>query len=127
MEYIKRNVLVIALLALTGWNTMQIDEVRGVAYNTLGATYNCTYSVTFGVPGAFAKTREYVVGDVPNGHARTTRTRHRRADRTIGGIADAPTLARALRRRPHGRAGRAAVVVSHVRRPRLSVAFGGGG
>ena len=39
MEYVKRNALVIVLLALTGWNTMQIDEVRGVAYKTLGETY----------------------------------------------------------------------------------------
>ena len=39
MEYIKRNALVIVLLALTGWNTMQIDEVRTVAYGTKMQTY----------------------------------------------------------------------------------------
>lgn len=28
MEYIKRNALVIALMALTGWNTLQISETK---------------------------------------------------------------------------------------------------
>ena len=40
MEYIKRNALVIVLLALTGWNTMQIDEARSFAAKALSETYN---------------------------------------------------------------------------------------
>ena len=39
MEYIKRNALVIVLLALTGWNTDRIDAVERVALATLSETY----------------------------------------------------------------------------------------
>lgn len=40
MEYIKRNALVIVLLVLTGWNTMQIDAARYSAAKALAETYN---------------------------------------------------------------------------------------
>ena len=35
MEYVKRNALVIVLLALTGWNTMQILETKDTSEFTL--------------------------------------------------------------------------------------------
>ena len=40
MEYIKRNALVIVLLMLTGYNSMQIDATRSTALKTLTETYS---------------------------------------------------------------------------------------
>ena len=39
MEYIKRNALVIVLLMLTGYNSMQIDDIHEMAFINLGEIY----------------------------------------------------------------------------------------